>query len=340
MSEQMRHRKYTAFAVAAAIYVGFAVYLYKPYLRNFDKSQSLLVVNSCLACLGCYVLSRRWVSGFAESFFAGAIYGFGPFALGLAKFHPTAGLMAAAIPWLFCPAVFGSKTKWRWLSVPLSILPFVAIPLIFQISSYCRLFPIIIHAKLRLPDLVGLLVPLVAAQRGMTLVGFYHVPIAALIMGFSILLTARRLGIIIIFTVGTILAFCDSFLNVSPIIWLAIPVLCCSVLVGAGMQGLICAGFADRRWVLADAMIMGILAIVTLLLATRYFQTFLSLGSGYARLFTQAGQMYILGAITLSAVFFMARAQLRTRLFREALFCVAIALDIFLGARFIVDKIF
>lgn len=335
----MQYRKYTAFAVAAAIYVGFAMYLYQPYFRNFDMSQSLLVVNSCLACLGCYLLSRRWVSGFAESFFAGAIYGFGSFTLGLAKFHPTTGLMAAAIPWLFCPAVFGSKTKWRWLCVPFSVIPFVVIPLIFQISSYYRLFPIMIHNKLHLADLVGLLVPLISAQRGMNLIGFYHVPIAALIIGFSILLTARRLGIIIIFSIGTILAFCDSFLNVSPIIWLSIPVLCCSVLIGVGMQGLICAGFADRKWVLADAVVMSILAIVTLLLATKYFQTFLSLGSGYAKLFAEAAKMYILGAITLAAVFFIARAQLRIRLLREFLFCVAIALDIFLGAQFIADRI-
>ena len=78
-------------AAAAVTYAGFAVYLYQPYFKDFNKLQHLLVVNACLASLGCFVLSRRWLATFAGSFFAGAIYGFGPFLLGLARFHPTAG---------------------------------------------------------------------------------------------------------------------------------------------------------------------------------------------------------------------------------------------------------
>jgi len=44
---------------AAIIYAGFAVYLYQPHFRNFDKQQYLLLVNVCAASLGCFVLSRR-----------------------------------------------------------------------------------------------------------------------------------------------------------------------------------------------------------------------------------------------------------------------------------------
>ena len=136
------------FAAAAVIYASFAVYLYQPYFKHFNALQYLLVVNVCLASLGCFVLSRRWVSSFAGSFFAGAIYGFGPFALGLANFHPTAGLLAAIVPWLFCPAVFGPKAKLRWLRIPLSSLPFLAILLFFQISAHYRLFAIPMQARL------------------------------------------------------------------------------------------------------------------------------------------------------------------------------------------------
>jgi len=335
----MRNTKYNSFAVAVVIYLGFAVYLYQPHFKNFNKLQYLLVLNACLASLGCFVLSRRWVSSFASSFFAGAIYGFGPFALGLANFHPTAGLLAAIVPWLFCPAVFGPKAKLRWLRIPLSSLPFLAILLFFQISAHYRLFAIPMQARLHLADLASLVAPLVTAKRSITLVGFYHIPTAALVMGFSMLLAARRFGIIIIFTIGTILAFCGSFFNVSPIIWLAVPVLCCSVLVGAGMQGLASAGFADRRWVLVTAMIMAVLSIVTLLLATKYFQTFLQLGAGYARLFVQTAYMYILGAIAAAIIFFITRAKLRITTVRWLILYVAAAVDIFLGARFIVDKI-
>ena len=342
----MKHSKFVAPATcwrkpgaAACIYVGFAVYLYQPYFKNFDAIRYLLVTNVCLGSLGCYLLSRRWVAGFAESLLAGALYGFGPFSLGLIKFHPTAGLLVAAIPWLFFPAAFGPKAKWRWLAVPLSSLPFLAILLFFQLSARYYLYPMPIQLKLHRADLVGLLAPLVAAKRGTTLVGLYHIPIAALIIGSSMLLAARRYGVMLILAIATILAFCDSFLHVSPIIWLAVSVLCCSILAGAGMQGLIRAGFADRKWLLADAAFMGILAVGILLLATGYFHTFLGPGSEYAKLFSEAAKMYTLGAIAVTILFFITRAKLRACRLRQVLLCTAMTLDIFFGARFIVDHI-
>jgi hypothetical protein len=224
--------------------------------------------------------------------------------------------------------------------VPLSALPFLAILLFFQVSAYYRLFAIPTQTRLHLADLAGLLAPLVTISKGITGIGFYHVPIAALVIGFSMLLAARRFGIMIIFCLGTVLAFCGFFLNVSPIMWLAIPVLCCSVLIGAGVQGLASAGFADRKWVLAATVIMGVLAIIALLLATEYFQVFAGLGTGYARLFVETAEMYILGAVAMAILYFMARAKLRIAPLRLVILCSAMAVDIFLGARFIVDKIF
>jgi hypothetical protein len=320
----IKGRSSIKFLAAAIIYAVFAVYLYQPYFKGFNalRLRDLFVVNVCLGSLG-----------------SGAIYGFGPFILGLVKFHPTAGFLAAAIPWLFCPAAFGPKEKWRWLRIPLVVLPFLAIVLFFQASTHYRLFAVSTQARLHLADLVGLLAPLITAKQNTTLIGFYHIPIAALVMGFSMLLAARRFSIIMIFTIGIILAFCDSFFGISPIIWFTMPMLCCSVLVGAGMQGLASAGFADRGWVLAAAAIMCTLAIVTLLLATKYFQTFLGLGAGYAKLFTEAGKMYVLGAIVAAIIFFMISAKLRMQPLRRIVLYAAMAVDIFLGARFIVDKI-
>jgi len=367
--------KYTRFALAAVVYTAFAVYLYRPYFKGFNalQLQDLIVANFCLASLGCYVLSRRWMAGFAESFFAGAIYGFGPFSLGLVKFHPTAGFLVAAIPWLFCPAVFGPEGKFKPLRILLSLLPFLAIVLFFQVSARFGLYPIPIKLKLQSADLAGLLAPLVAAKRHKILIGFYHVPVASLIMGLSMLLVpleglskggilqrgrflkglvVRRFGIVIIFAVATILAFCDSFMEISPIIFLAISTLCCSVLIGVGMQGLISAGPADRRPVLFAAILLGILAIVTLLLATKYFQIVAGLADGYARLLTETAKMYILGAIAVAMLFIIARVPafagvnlsprkrgLRIHPVRQILLYATMALDIFLGARFIVDTI-
>jgi hypothetical protein len=288
------------------------------------------------------VLSRRWVAGFSESFFAGAIYGFGPFLLGLAKYHSSAGFLVAVIPWLFCPAAFGFKEKRQWLRIPLVVLPFLAIVVFFQASTHYRLFAISTQARLHPADLTGLFAPLITAKQKLNLIGFYHIPIAALVIGFCMLLAAKRYSVIIIIIAGVVLSFCDAFnsyVEVSPIMWLTIPVLCCSVLIAEGMQGLASAGFADRVWILITAVVMAALAILTLLLATKYFQTFLGLGSGYAKLFTEAGKMYVLGAIVAAIIFFMIRAKLRMQLLRRLVLCVAMAVDIFIGARYIVDRI-
>ena len=330
---------------AALLYAGFAVYLYQPYFKNFNALRFLIVINACLASLGGYVLSRRWITSFWCSFFAGASYGFGPFALWLAGYHPTAGLLVAAVPWFFCPAAFGptcgrAKAKWRWVGRLLSALPFLAILSFFQLSARWRLFAIPVQTELNLADLAFLLAPLAAAERGLTAVGFYHVPMAFLIVGGSMLVAARRFGILAIFAVGVILGFCNPVFNVSPIIWLTIPLLCCSILIGAGMEGIVCTDFADRKLLLATAAVMAALSIVTLLLATECFQIFAGLGAKYGRCFTEAAKMYILGAITITIIFFAARAKLRIHLLRLAVLCSAAAIDIFLGARFIVDSTF
>jgi hypothetical protein len=332
--------KYIKFAIAAILYAAFAGYLYQPYFKQFHWLQYLLVINIFLGSLGCFVLSRRWVASFCGSFFAGAVYGFGPFSLGLACYHPAAGLLTASIPWLFLPAAFGPKGRWRWLRLPLCAPPFLAIVLFFQAATYFRLFIIPVQVKLDLADLAGLLVPLVMAERNVTLIGFYHVPIAALIMGFSMLLVARRLAVLAILCVGATLAFCPAFLDVSPIIWLALAVLCCSVIIGEGMHGLILAGHADRKWLLVTAVIMSVCSIVTLLLATKYSGMFGGLGTKYAKLLVAATTMYILGTIAVAIVYFITRVKLRINWLRMVILCSAMALDVFLGARFIVDKVF
>ncbi|MHC4159080.1 MAG: hypothetical protein ACYSSO_08375 [Planctomycetota bacterium] len=312
-------KKLGKFVAAAVVYAGFAVYLYQPYFKHFSKLQYLIIVNVCLAALSCFVLSRRWVSSFWGSLFAGAVYGFGPFTLWLSSYHPMASLLVVAIPWLFCPAVFITKEKWRWIAVPLLALPFLVVLLFFRISAHLRLFAIPVQAKLHLADLPGLLAPLAMLNRGSVLVGFYHVPIAVLLMGLLMLIAARRLG---------------------PICVLTLPVLCCSVLVGMGMQGLVLAGFADRKWVLASSIVMFALALTALLMATKYFQVFAGLGDKFAVLLVETAKMYILGAVAAAVIFFMARAKLRVTILRVVLLIVAMAVDIFFGARFIIDRIF
>jgi len=330
--------KLAKLGASAGIYACLALCLYLPHLKKFAPLQYLVVVNICLAALGCFILSRRWVASFIGSFFAGAIYGFGPLGLWLSGYHPTASLLAAAIPWLFCPAALCSKRKW-WISAPLSALPFIAIVLAFQVAAHYRLFPIPIHTRLHLADLTGLLAPLVAAERTMPLVGFYHVPIAALVLGLAMLIKARRLGLMVIFAVGTILAFFGPFFNISPILWLTIPVLCCSVVIGEGLQGFALAGYADRKWLLITTTIMAALAITVLLLATKYNSIFAGLGTKYARLLAQTAKLYLLGAIATGIIFFMARAKLRLAPLRLIILSSAMMVDILFCTSFIAYRV-
>lgn len=326
--------------LAGVIYLSLAVYLYQPFFETFDKVDYLLVVNVCAAALGCFVLSRRWVASVAGAFFAGAVYGFGPFLLGLARFHPAAGFLAAAVPWMFCPAVFCPVGKRRLLCWPLSALPFVGIILFFLAANYFRLFPVPVHLKFRLADLPSLIMPLVMADRTAGLFGFYHVPLAALVVGTGMLLSGRRYGIMAVFAVGLVLSFCDSFWQVSSVMWLTIPLLCCSVLIGEGIGGLASAGAADRKWVLAAAVVMLVLSIVTLLLATKYFQVFAGLGTKYAKVLVYTAKIYVLGAVAMGVIFFFAKGKLRVRTIRLCIVCLAVGIDIFWGTRYIVDKVF
>ena len=333
------NKKLGKFVLAGIIYTTFALYLYQPYFKTFNHFGFLLIINSATASLGCYVLSKRWVASFIASFFAGAIYGFGPFVLSLAKFHPTAGLLAAAIPWMFCPAALGFKFKWPQLRIPLAILPFLMILLFFQAAQYCRLFAIPLQTRLTPADLAALLAPLVMVNRTNALISFYHVPIAPLIMGFYILLTSRRYNIIAIFCLGLALSFCPPFLSISPVIWFTIPALCSSILIGAGIQALIYSGRADRKWMLAVLIIMLTLAIVALLLATKYFQTFMGLGATCANLFVQTAKMYLAASAATAIIFIIAHGKFRLHWMRIILLALAMTIDIFLAAQFITDKI-
>jgi hypothetical protein len=215
----------------------------------------------------------------------------------------------------------------------------LAILLAFQIAAHYRLFPIPIHTRLRATDLVGLFAPLVALERAIPLVGFYHVSIAALLLGLSMLLKARRVGILLILVSGVILAFSGSFFNISPILWLTIPVLCFSVVIGAGLQGLVLTGFADRKWVLITTGIMTALAITALLLATKYNNIFAGLGTKYANLLTQTAKLYLLGAIATGIIFFIARAKLRLTALRWFILSLAMAADILFCASFITYRV-
>jgi len=333
--------------VAVALYTAFAIYLYQPRFGTFTGWQWLLPVNACAAALGGYALSRRWVAGFTGSLLAGLVYGFGPYLLGLARVHPTAGSLAACVPWLFVPAAVLEKRLGKALSVPLLLVPFGAIVLFSHLAAGQRLFAAPLHVDVRPTDLVGFVAPLALIPRRSALLGLYHVPMAALVLGFAMMGKARRYSIFILLLAGFLPAFSRSFLDarqiawlgVSPILWLSIPMAWCAVLAGVGLHGLIEAGFADRRWILAAVIVLGALAIVALLLAAKCFQVFLGLGDGYGRLFVEAAKIYLLGALATGIIFVLTHMKLRLHGLRWVILVAALSVDIFLGAGYIVDRV-
>jgi hypothetical protein len=326
-------------AIAAVIYIIFCAYLFQPYFETFDTAHYLTPANCCFGAFGCYLLSKRWVAGFGGRFFAGVIYGFGPFMLFLARFHPTAGSMAAIVPWLFLPAVFGPKGKRQWIRVLLAILPFVIIVGLFRLADWYGLYPIPTQIKIRFEDLLSILAPAALINRVDVPIGFYHTTIGALIIGFAMLFAARRYSIMVIFASGVVLLLFDSFSGAARIIWLTVPLLCCSVLIGEGIEGIIHCGYSDRKWILASAVVLLACAIITLIFGTKASHVFAGLGLRYTRLFIEAAQMYVVGAIATGVVFFLARGKSRLVWLRAAIVCSAIAVDTFLGAGHIVDSV-
>jgi len=332
-------------AGAVIIYAGFAFYLYHPYLANFSTVRYMLVFNAVAGALGCFVLSRRWVNVFPAPFFAGLVYGFGSLALGLGIYHPLTGLLIAIVPWLFCPVAFWPR-RGSWLraiiSVLFFVLPFFLVVLLFWISSKQGLFPIPRQAKLHLSDLCGLVVPLATRGGRFVFVGFYHVPLAALMMGLFMFFAVHRLWPMVVFAIGLVLAFCDSILSVSPIIWAALPVLCCSILVGTGMQGLVSATTADKKWVLICGVIMAVITLTTLAFAMGLQIRLFKFGPAVeaAKLLVVSAKMSAMGTLAVAIIFFIIRAKLRAHWLRWIILCAAAGIDILISAPIIIDKIF
>jgi len=311
--------------LAGVIYAALSVCLYLPYLKHFKVLQYALLLNSALGALGCFVLSRRWVGVFAASLFSGAVYGFCPFALGFAAYHPLAGTVMAVLPWLFCPAVFYPRTRYRKIiTTALSLLPFIAIAFFFWLCSRPDLGPLFAlpkNEKLQLTNMIGLIGPLNSKPHHF-IFSFYHVPVSVLLMGLFMYVANARISVMIITAAALCLAFYDPLFQVSPIVWALVPLLFCSVLIGLGTQALAWAGRADRKYILICALVSAALAIATFAMGYNY-----------------AGQMHALTAVLTAAIFFLTKAQLRWHPFRWILLSTALTIDITLGAVKIIDKI-
>jgi hypothetical protein len=348
-------------AAAAVLFITFAYYLYHPHPATYQPWRWLLPLSAVLGALGMYALSRRWVAGFAGSCLAGAVYGFGPFMLGLARCHPSVSVVAASIPWLCAPPVFLGKQRHSVvgapkritsrlgnpLYLPLWLLPFAGIALYFWICASQRLFVAPIEFAPQKGIIAGFVAPLVSLTHGWVVVSVYHVAIAPLILGFAMMAAARRYSLFSLLAAGLVLAFSRPFLssgqtawlNSCPTLWLSLPMVSLALFAAVGLQGLIEAGSGDKKWLLIAAASQALLAIAMLLLATKYFEFAFGLANTHARLFVEEAKMYLLGMMAVTMVFLMAYRHFRLQWLRWLVLCTALSLDIFLSARYLIDKV-
>jgi hypothetical protein len=186
-------------------------------------------------------------------------------------------------------------------------------------------------------DWISWLAPCLAANRGTILTGVYHVPNAALIVGLAMLVKARRWPVIIVMVAALAMATWPPFALGYPAVWLCLASMWVAVMVGLGVDGLIWAGWPDRRWITIDLMLNAGLAVAGLV--TAYALTKQAPASQIEDLL-YVFRMYGIGMAWLGLVLSVILTRERLIGLRQVLAVVAIGLDIVLSARAIVDTLF
>ncbi|MHC5140858.1 MAG: hypothetical protein ACYSOD_02455, partial [Planctomycetota bacterium] len=174
---------------ALVIFVCFSVFFYAPNLR-VNVAQVFCGFNATAAAWGTYFLSKRWINNWTPLLTAGAVYGFGPFALSFETFHPLAGLSFAMVPWLLLPAVYWHKGKspdvYRFcIRALLTLLPFAGMILLFWIPSQQWAGPFFLMPKelsMTVGDLQNVILPL-RNSGGVVVIGLYHCSLICALMG-------------------------------------------------------------------------------------------------------------------------------------------------------------
>ncbi|MCK4959070.1 MAG: hypothetical protein KAT00_06710, partial [Planctomycetes bacterium] len=190
-------RPAVAAPAALGLYITLAVCLYHPYLNSFAPIDFFFLFNSAIGALGCFVITMRWVSVFWAALLAGAVYGFSPYALSFAAYHPFAGLAVAATPWLFTPAVFWKcrcrsnqtqanrreTTSAAIITAALFALPFIIIAAAFWTFAqpFAGPFFPLPHLNPVHTNIITLIAP--TALDAQFAFSFYHIPLAAAVMG-------------------------------------------------------------------------------------------------------------------------------------------------------------
>jgi len=330
---------YVRFLLAAGFYLAAGIYLYHGKIDFSNINHCIIVLNSIVAAAGCYLLSRRWVSSFAGSVLAGLVYGFSPFAMSFACYHPGAGIPFAMAGWLFCPAAFLDRWTaltqrgfWKYLvTALLSMLPFVVTALYFYLLTLPQIgpfFPLPKSAKLELISFAGLATPLAAEPQNFTF-SLFHIPPIFCLFGIFMYYSSGRFWAALLVITSICMGLSAAFFQTPPIAWLFAAMLFLSILTALGVGGMATAGTTDAKWILACAIAAAGMS-VAMLLAN------FSLGDDYI----QAAIMYGIAAVLTGGIFFMAKGGLRLPALRLIFLYIAAAIDIFITAEKIIGRIF
>lgn len=288
-----------------------------------------------LAACGVYVLSRRWLSSWLASLCAGAAYGFGPYGLSFLKLHPAAGMIVAATPWLFLPAVWwhhnAAPTVSRWLGRAL----FCLLPLVFEIIFvWFTSLPFMGNIRLsestsamQPNELLGLLHPFAFIDKPL-IFGLYPVTACLCLFGGIVYLVSQRISLLILPLLGLLMAFFDPIYRVSPYFWLTFPMLFLAILSGLGTQAVVVAGKPDNRWVLLTFL----LAIG---LASSFAVAFLKTKSPTSLL---TACFYGLGVVLFGFEWFCIMHNWRMRAIRQSVLIVILSTQFYLAATWLADK--
>jgi hypothetical protein len=330
---QSDRSKIIVFILALVIYAAFAVYLYINHLNNFYPYRRLLIPAAMLAASGTYILSTRWLSSPIASFFAGLLYAFGPFTLGFALYHPAAQMLVAILPFLLIPAALWPhkpSLASAFITTVFAVMPFVAIIAFFTAAAHYGFFPVPLYQKLHFVPYVGLLTPLVLKPMNFPFPSFYHFAVAPFIFGLFLFIRLHRFGAILFCAAGFVLAFYASISQTSPIIWAALPMLCFSIVAGLGLQGLVIATDADSVSLANCSVLMAVFAAASALVGFKLNNSLLFLASFW----------YIFAALAVYLILRLATSDRRARFFRWTILGIPLAVDIFISARAVIDKLF
>ncbi|MHC4949505.1 MAG: hypothetical protein ACYTEU_00755 [Planctomycetota bacterium] len=319
---------------AIVLYACLGIFLYLPTL-NVDI-KLVCGLNTAAAAWGAYFISKRWVKNWTPSLFAGAVYGFGPFALSFETFHPLAGLSFAMVPWLLLPAVYWHKGKspdaFRFsIRALLTLLPFAGIALLFWLTAQQWTGPVFLMPKelsMTVKDFTDLILPL-RKSGGVVVLGLYHCSIIFALMGVFVYIKLQRIGLLIPIAAGLILSFWEPVFQVSPIVWAAFPILFLSLLCGLGFQAFLWAGKSDSKWVVICAAAASVLAA---------FSWGITMSAFAGRVVELTALLYGLAATALWILLAMIRLNLRWHWFKWALLTTAIIIDLLFSARYLIDK--